>query len=183
MFPDLPPDQAARLQGHFELLQRWNKVINLTSEESVDRNYGESIFLAKHIPPGSWSIADIGSGAGFPGIPVGIVRPECTVTLIEAHQRKAVFLKEATRDLDNFRVLGRRVEDVEERFDWVMSRAVSFKDLDGHLQRLGLRIALLGGEEEAPEDLGVAWSERILISGSKNRFLRIGEAFHVKPLD
>ena len=90
---------------------------------------------------------DIGTGAGFPGIPIAVVRPECAVTLIESHQRKAVFLREATRDLLNVRVLAMRAEDVKEKFDWIVSRAVSPADvlkLD-----LAPNIALLTGHFEA----------------------------------
>jgi 16S rRNA (guanine527-N7)-methyltransferase len=88
-------DEYPALRAHFELLQRWNKSLNLTRIDSVERNYGESLFLGRHLPPGPLRICDIGSGAGFPGFPVAVLRPDCEITLIEAHQRKAVFLKEA----------------------------------------------------------------------------------------
>ena len=75
----LSQDQVRRLEAHYELLLRWNKVINLTSvhkpAEAVERHYCESLFLGAHLPPGAFSIADIGSGAGFPGIPVAVLRP------------------------------------------------------------------------------------------------------------
>ena len=81
---ELAEGQAAALAAHYELLCRWNKVLNLTRieglEEAVERHYAESLFVARYLPPGAWSIADIGSGAGFPGFPIAIVRPECTVT-------------------------------------------------------------------------------------------------------
>ena len=108
---------------------RWNAKLNLTRitgrAEAWERNYQESIYLARQLPPGPLRIADVGSGAGFPGIPIAIVRPECSVTLIVSHQRKAVFLREASRDLANVRVLAKRAEAVTETFDWIVSRAVS----------------------------------------------------------
>src|ERR1700736_2752496 len=112
---------------------RWNKTINLTRiervEEAVDRHYAESLFLGVNLPPGPLKIADVGSGAGFPGIPVAILRPNVSIALIESHQRKAVFLKEATRSLPNVTVISRRAEEIAESFDWIVSRAVSWSDL------------------------------------------------------
>ena len=152
-------------------------MLNLTSvdeyEEAVERHYGESLFLAAHLPPGPLRIADIGSGAGFPGIPVAVARPDCKVTLIESHQRKAVFLREATRGMTQVRVLAKRAEDVHESFDWVISRAVSYEDLAGDLRRLGFRAALLTGGETPPESLGFRWAEPIPLVGGIQRFLRL----------
>ena len=160
------------LEQHYELLQRWNRKLNLTSEESLERHYGESLFLAEHLPAGPLKIADIGSGAGFPGFPVAVVRPDCQVTLIESHQRKAVFLKEASRKQLNIRVLAKRVEDIDERFDWVISRGVSYQDLAKSLRRLAANAALLTGSEPPPAELGFEW-ERIPLPGSNNRFLAV----------
>jgi 16S rRNA (guanine527-N7)-methyltransferase len=147
----LSPSQLDQLQSHYELLVRWNRSLNLTSidtlEEAVERHYCESLFLGKHVTGGR--IADIGSGAGFPGIPVAILRPDTQVTLIESHQRKAVFLKEATRSMPNARVMAKRAEAVAEResFDWVISRAVNLQSLTGVLPRLAPRAALLTGPD------------------------------------
>ena len=68
-------------------------------------------------------MADIGSGAGFPGIPVAVLRPECQVALIESDHRKAAFLREATRDYPNVRIMRERAESAGEEFDWALSRA------------------------------------------------------------
>src|ERR1035441_558150 len=130
---ELSPGQMEALGAHYQLLLRWNRTLNLTSirrmEEAVERHYCESLFLGTHLPPGPVRIADIGSGAGFPGFPVAVLRPDCAVTLIESHQRKAVFLRESTRALPNVRVLGSRAEVVTETFDHAISRAVSYEDL------------------------------------------------------
>ena len=129
---------------------RWNAKLNLTRitdrAEAWERHYKESIYLANKLPPGPLRIADVGSGAGFPGIPIAVVRPECTVTLIESHQRKAVFLREATRDLPNVHVLAMRAEEVTEKFDWVVSRAVNPEEV--LKLRLAPNIALLTGRFE-----------------------------------
>jgi len=165
------------LESHYQLLKKWNKVLNLTAvdryEDAVERHYGESLFLGRHLPAGSLRIVDIGSGAGFPGIPVAVLRPDCLVTLVESHQRKAVFLREATRSLTNVRVLAKRAEIVDETFDWAISRAVSYADLSKSLRRLGSRAALLTGSDEPPASLGFEWQEPIPLPGATNRFLRV----------
>jgi 16S rRNA (guanine527-N7)-methyltransferase len=170
----LPNEALAVLEAHYELMLRWNKVLNLTRverlEEAVERHYVESLFLASYLPAGVWRIADIGSGAGFPGIPVAVFRPECQVTLIEAHQRKSVFLREATRKLKNVKVLASRADQVREQFDWAISRAVSFQDLKSSIKRLAPRAALLTGSE-GPTDLGFDWEEPIPLPSGDSRFL------------
>ncbi len=175
-FPGLTPEQAAALAAHHRLLIKWNRVINLSSEDSIERNYGESLFLAEHLPPGHLRIVDIGSGGGFPGIPVAVSRPDCEVTLVESHQRKAVFLKEASRGMANVRVLPLRAEAVEGRFDFAISRAVSYEDLARFLARLAPNAALLTGVAQPEANLGFVWEEGIPLPGSRNRFLRLGHA-------
>ena len=175
---ELSPGQVEALEAHYQLLLRWNRVLNLTSisrmEEAVERHYCESLFLGTHLPQGSLRVADIGSGAGFPGFPVAVLRPECSITLIESHQRKAVFLREASRSLPNVRVLARRAEDVEEQFDWAISRAVSYKDLASFLKNLAPSVDLLTGGEEPPGGIGFVWQPPIPMPWGAQRFLRIG---------
>jgi 16S rRNA (guanine527-N7)-methyltransferase len=147
-FCQLSGAQLDQLEQHYELMLRWNKTINLTRiegiEEAVDRHYAESLFLGANLPSGPLKIADVGSGAGFPGVPIAILRPEVSVSLVESHQRKAVFLKEATRGLRNVTVIAKRAEEVVERFSWIVSRAVSWKELRG--LDLAPQLALFGTE-------------------------------------
>jgi len=174
---DLSAAQVAALEAHYELLLRWNKSVNLTTitslEEAVERHYCESLFLGSHLPAGNLRIVDVGSGAGFPGFPVAILRPECTVTLVESHQRKAVFLRESSRKVGNVRVVAKRAEDVEGEFDHLISRAVSYEDLRGSLKKLAPFGDLLTGAEE-PGGLAMKWEEPIVVPWGKVRFLRIG---------
>jgi 16S rRNA (guanine527-N7)-methyltransferase len=174
----LSESQIEGLTSHYELLTRWNKVLSLTSvrtlEEAVERHYCESIFAACHLPKGPVSVADVGSGAGFPGIPIAIVRHDCSVALIESHQRKAAFLKEASRGLVNVRVLAKRAEDVLETFDWVVSRAVRYSDIAGVLMRLGRSAELLTGEVQASELPGFEWRQTIRLPWGERRYLWIG---------
>ena len=146
-FCQLSSAQLDQLEQHYELMVRWNKIINLTRidgvEEAVDRHYAESLFLASKLPAGPLRIADIGSGAGFPGFPVAVVRPECHVTLVESHKRKAVFLKEATRAMPNVSIAAERAENIAQVYDWIVSRAVSWEDLEQFARKLAPNLALL----------------------------------------
>src|ERR1039458_2862316 len=175
---ELSPGQVEALGAHYQLLLRWNRTLNLTSikrmEEAVERHYCESLFLGTHLPQGRLRIADIGSGAGFPGFPVAVLRPEWSVTLIESHQRKAVFLREATRNLPNVRVLAKRAEDAIETFDWAISRAVSFDDLSPFLKRLAPSVDLLSGGERPPAKMGFRWEVPVALPWGDQRFLWTG---------
>ena len=175
---ELSPGQVEALEAHYRLLLRWNRTLNLTSirkiEEAVERHYCESLFLGTHLPQDLLRIADIGSGAGFPGFPIAVLRPDCSVTLIESHQRKAVFLREASRSLPNVRVLAKRAEDVNEQFDWAISRAVSYEDLASFLKNLAPNADLLTGGEEPPGGIGFVWQPPIPMPWGAQRFLRIG---------
>jgi 16S rRNA (guanine(527)-N(7))-methyltransferase RsmG len=175
---ELSSGQVAALETHYQLLLQWNRTLNLTSikkmEEAVERHYCESLFLGAHLPQGHLRIADIGSGAGFPGFPVAVLRPDCSVTLIESHQRKAVFLREASRKLPNVRVLARRAESIEEQFDWAISRAVSYEDLASFLKNFAPSVDLLTGGEAPPDGIGFVWQPPIPVLWGGVRFLRTG---------
>jgi 16S rRNA (guanine527-N7)-methyltransferase len=175
---ELSPGQVEALESHYQLLLRWNRTLNLTSikkmEEAVERHYCESLFLGTHLPQGRLRVADVGSGSGFPGFPIAVLRPDCSVTLIESHQRKAVFLREASRSLPNVRVLARRAEDMNEQFDWAVSRAVSYEDLASFLKNLAPNADLLTGGEEPPGGIGFVWQPPIPMPWGAQRFLRIG---------
>jgi 16S rRNA (guanine527-N7)-methyltransferase len=168
----LSDQQLDRLEQHHNLLLRWNQRLNLTRIddvlESVRFHYCESLYLGLRLPASPLRVVDVGSGAGFPGIPAAILRPQFQVTLIESHQRKAVFLREAVRELDNARVLSVRAEEVEERFDWVISRAVSPKDVLA--ARLAPSYALLVAGKDAPEGSEVLkspWGKDRVVSVSR----------------
>lgn len=189
MFPELlerklagivpiSPEQIHKLENHYRLLLRWNRVLNLTRvdalEEAVERHYCESLFLAAHLPPNAARIVDVGSGGGFPGFPVAVLRPDCSVTLVESHTRKAVFLREASRALLNVHVVAQRAETLSEKFDHVISRAVSYSDLASVLRTVAKHADLLTGSEAPPAELGFVWREAVPLPWGKQRFLRIG---------
>lgn len=133
---DLSAAQLQLLQQHYSLLLRWNQRMNLTTvtklPEAAIRHYCESLFLGAYLTPGR--VVDVGSGAGFPGIPAAILRPDCEFTLVESNARKAVFLKEATRLLPNSSVVADRADSAltsRTAADWVISRAVNPKEVLG----------------------------------------------------
>jgi 16S rRNA (guanine527-N7)-methyltransferase len=178
---DLSVDQVTRLYEHYELLERWNQRINLTSiepgEEMVIRHYCESLFFGAGIPNSPNSIADIGSGAGFPGVPFAILKPSCRITLVEANQRKAVFLREATRNLPNVSVAPRRAEDLSTPFDWLIARAVNPTEVIALTPRLAPRIGLMLGQADFPElqtAKHIAWSEPIRLPWGDRRICVYG---------
>jgi|SRR5579872_6179465 len=153
----ISPQQLNLLEEHYHLLLRWNQKINLTRitslQDAVRYHYCESLYLAMRLPEGPLRIVDIGSGGGFPGIPVAIYRSESAVDLVESNQRKAVFLGEATRGLTNVRVLARRAEEVIDSYDWMISRAVRPRDVLS--LNFAPRVAVLGTEGQR-----LPWGEK-----------------------
>ena len=168
--------QVAALAGHYSLLERWNRVLNLTSvrewDEAVERHYCESLFLVSLLPVGQLTVMDLGSGAGFPGFPVGVARQDCSVALVESHQRKAVFLREASRGIGNIRVVSARAEGISDSFDWVVSRAVNLAGMSVLLGRLGENVALLGGDEPPVEEFN--WRGKVRVPWGKQRYVWLG---------
>ncbi|HTA68631.1 MAG TPA: 16S rRNA (guanine(527)-N(7))-methyltransferase RsmG [Bryobacteraceae bacterium] len=177
-------DQIRNLWEHYEVLLRWNDRINLTSippgEEMVIRHYCESVFFGAHMPgaSGEPSILDMGSGAGFPGVPIAILRPAWRITLLESHQRKAVFLRESTRGLPNISVLARRAESVPGRFDWVVSRGVDPKEVLRNVPRLARSVGLMLGEDDfsaIQSFQDIAWSKLVRLPWGDRRLCVYGE--------
>ena len=150
-YGSLTEHQLDLLEAHFNLLKRWNARLNLTRigslEDIVRFHYCESLFVATRLPYGPLTIVDVGSGAGFPGIPIAIFRPECSMTLVESHKRKSVFLREASRHLRNITVVSGRAENLKEEFDWLVSRAVSPDEILKF--RVSQGLAVLVGEDTA----------------------------------
>ncbi|WP_213805193.1 16S rRNA (guanine(527)-N(7))-methyltransferase RsmG [Granulicella sp. dw_53] len=139
----------AQLSGYLDLLLKWNARTNLTAirdpEEIVQRHFGESLFAGRHL--GSCAtLLDFGSGAGFPGLPIQLLRPEIVVTLAESQNKKVSFLREMVRTLAlKTEVWGDRVESMpsERRFDVVCLRAVD--NMEVALPAATARVAA-GGE-------------------------------------
>lgn len=138
--------QLDQISIYIDLLLRWNARINLTAvrdpESIVTRHFGESLFLARHLIPAPGSLVplsaahcplttvlDIGSGAGFPALPMKIWAPHISLTMIESNHKKAAFLREVSRALTlmNINVIAERAETLVDRLppaDLVTLRAV-----------------------------------------------------------
>lgn len=184
----LAESQLEQISSYIDLLLKWNARMNLTAvrdpEQIVERHFGESLFAARNLVarPSTISVADVGSGAGFPGIPLKIYAPDLGSTLIESHGKKATFLREVCRSLKlaNINVFSGRAEHWEQNADLVTLRAVEKFD-----QVLGVaatlvapqgRLALLigaGQADEAEKALGGYWSDSIAIPNSRERVLKI----------
>jgi 16S rRNA (guanine527-N7)-methyltransferase len=120
---------SVRFQSYLSLIMRWNSRINLTAirdEEGIlTRHFVESIACAHALPAGIATLLDFGSGAGFPGIPIALCRPEIAVTLAESQGKKAAFLQEAVRTLEiSANIHSGRAEALRAMFDCVTLRAV-----------------------------------------------------------
>ena len=158
------PRMLVQLQVYLDLLLRWNARVNLTAvrdpEQIVTRHFGESLFAARVLRDDgafatglSVSLADVGSGAGFPGIPIKLFAPVIHLTLIESQNKKATFLKEAIRtlELQNAEVYPGRAEHWGKTAQIVTMRAVDHFDaifpVAASLVTSGGRLCLLAGSK------------------------------------
>lgn len=189
----LSAEQLAQISGHLELLLKWNKVVNLTSIRSEDaivsRHFGESLFAARKMRPlvsSMSSLFDLGSGAGFPGIPIKVWTPELRITLIESRQKKAAFLNEVIRTLHlvDIQVANGRAEDLRTQADAVTLRAVErFENMIAvakDMVRPGGELALLIGSQQTSLARSLLtrfeWREPIEIPLSLSRVVLMGRA-------
>jgi 16S rRNA (guanine527-N7)-methyltransferase len=154
----------SQLNSYLDLLVKWNRKINLTSEktpsEILHRHIFDSLQYARVISP-SDQIVDIGSGAGFPGIPLKIVYPHLVLTLVESQRKRCSFLEAVVSNLglQDTRVINERSEKISPvpRVDVVILRAVSdiksCLDLGvGFLEKGGKVVLKKGPEENMAED-------------------------------
>jgi len=111
--------QVEAFIAYLSELKKWNKAYNLTAlktdRDIIIKHFLDSLLFAKALPPEVLTLADIGSGAGFPGIPVKIMRSDLSVFLIEPTQKKAVFLRHICSKLQlrNIEIIDKRIEEVK----------------------------------------------------------------------
>lgn len=153
---DVPPERRGLLAAHLALLEKWNRVHNLTSvregEAMVQLHVLDSLSVLPWLGTAS-SLLDVGSGGGFPGLPIAIARPALAVTVLDSSHKKASFLQQAKAELglSNVSVACERVEGWHpaQRFDIVISRAFSeladFVAQAGHLVAPGGRMLAMKG--------------------------------------
>ena len=167
-------DDAAigQLLDYVELLQRWNAAYNLTAvrdpAEMVTRHLLDSLAILPHVHGAT--LADLGSGAGLPGIPLAIAAPEREILLVDSNGKKARFLREAVRKLGltHTRVAESRVENVEGTFECITARA--FASLGEMLAR--------GGHLLAPEGRWLALKGRY----PEDELAALPEGFRVEEI-
>lgn len=188
--------QIEQLAGHFSLLLRWNRKINLTSlqrpEEIATRHFGESLFLARIFQPGQGLMVDVGSGAGFPGLPLKVAWPWLEAVMLEPNHRKAAFLKEVVRScgMDGVEVRAERLAEAAQqalrgRASLVTMRAVAIgPDLLDDLKKLlkpSGQLALFLGAKDAAElskSAEFEWAKPVSIPQSERRVILIGRLAH-----
>ncbi len=174
----LEEDRVDPLIAYLHLLRKWNRVFNLTAvrdeRELVSRHLVDSLSIAASIR--GPRIADIGSGAGLPGIPLGVMRGDWQFVLVDSNSKKTRFLNQVILELglSNLEVVHSRVEAFrpQQGFDTVVSRAFSsladFWRMAGHLIVPGGRLVAMKGrrpdEELAQLPDGVAAETRVLVS-------------------
>lgn len=188
-FPDLNDEQREKIAALQNLYEDWNSKINVVSRKDIDQLYLKhvlhSLAIGKMISfkPGT-KILDIGTGGGFPGIPLAILFPDCRFTLVDSIGKKIKVVKNVAEalKLENVSAHHQRVEEVKEKFDFVVSRAVapastlylwaqdkikknSFNSLINGF------ILLKGGDlHEEMKELGKAYSEQHISSLFKEEF-------------
>jgi 16S rRNA (guanine527-N7)-methyltransferase len=191
----LEPASLAHFEQYLALLVRWNARINLTAirdpEQILSRHFVESIACARVVPAEVRSLLDFGSGAGFPGIPIAICRPDIAVTLAESRNKKAAFLRECVRSMGlQIMIHGARAEALSGEFDCVTLRAVdrmgAATEAAGRLVRRGGWLAVMSTMGEFPavrQHAGVLfqWQEPIPIPSGGERIVAL--AVKVNPED
>ena len=182
--------QVVCIQQYIKTLLHWNEKLNLTAIrdplEILHRHFCESMFAGVALPIKDGRLADIGSGPGFPGIPLKILRPALELFLVESNIKKGTFLAEVVRELElsNTRVLISRYEELSEEIvplDYVCSRALG--EFDKFLawassERVAARnvVMWIGGRdlEEVQKLDGWEWTEPVAVPQSLQRFLLLG---------
>lgn len=184
----IDPLLSGRFEAYLSLILRWNERINLTAirdEEGIlKRHFVESIHCAQALPPGIATLLDFGSGAGFPGIPIALCRPEISVTLAESQGKKAAFLREAVRLLDvSAKVHASRAEALTHPFDCVALRAVEqMKKATASGVRLiaphgWLALMTTSGDLDKLQNAAggaFSWNRPAKLPGSEDRLLALG---------
>src|SRR2546422_9052482 len=186
----LNEQQVLKIQQYTKILWAWNEKVNLTAIrdplEILYRHFCESMFGARHLPVENCRLADVGSGGGFPGLPLKILRPDLQVFLVESNIKKVTFLAEVIRELEltSAQVLARRYEELGEEvapLDYVCSRALGEYPVFlawARSQRIAAKQVILWiGSRDLEEIQKIRtwdWSEPIEVPHSLRRILLVG---------
>lgn len=186
---ELTESQLNQISKYIDIMAHWSEKVNLTAvrapEEIVKRHFGEALYAARTLlaPEAELAVIDVGSGAGFPGMPLKLWAPRIRLTLVEANNKKATFLREVVRALalGGVTVVAARAETLKEQADLVTLRAVeAFDDIlpvAGDLVRPGGRLALF----VTVRQIGIAhrlphfdWQPPLPVPGSRSRVVLQG---------
>lgn len=177
----MSPAQTSRLMDYLALLQKWNRTYNLTAirepAKMVSHHLLDSLSIVSHVKAGR--LLDVGTGAGLPGIPLAIARPDIRITMLDSNNKKTAFVQQVVSELalTNARVVNERVEtwNQSEKFDAIVSRAFSslrdFAEKTGHLlAEEGELLAMKGlqpDEEMAdlPPGFGIRQVVKLVVPG------------------
>jgi 16S rRNA (guanine527-N7)-methyltransferase len=187
---EVSSEQVLIIQQYMKILLAWNEKLNLTAIrdplEVLYRHFCESMYAGSSVPVEKGRLADVGSGAGFPGLPLKILRPNLQVFLIEANIKKATFMAEVIRELGltDARVLVSRYQELSEEvapLDFVCSRALGefgpFLEWAGSKQVSAKRVILWTGARDLEEIQRIKnweWREPIQVPHSLRRLLLVG---------
>jgi 16S rRNA (guanine527-N7)-methyltransferase len=179
-----------KIRSYTALLIKWNRTISLTTVidpiEILKFHFGESIFAVSELNFYQSRLADVGSGAGFPGIPLAMTVPSLDVTLIESNSKKCAFLSEVVRELrlPNVKVLRERIENVDSgprQFDFIAARALGHHNellawAKKNVSASGKVVLWLGAEDSRELCRRTDWRWQVpkLIPGSDRRYLLVG---------
>ena len=174
----LSKDKISKFERYLKLLLQWNEKFNLTAITDVDeieeKHFIDSIELVKYFDVKNKTLLDVGSGAGFPGIPLAIVEPTLRITLLESNGKRVSFLNEVKKELDleNVEIIQGRAEELRtrEKYDIVTARAV--KELNVLLE-ICFYLVKVGGYFIAYKSSGV--DEEILNAKRAFKVLQIDE--------
>jgi 16S rRNA (guanine527-N7)-methyltransferase len=183
--------QVLQIQQYIKILMLWNQKMNLTAirdpQEILYRHFCESMYASVAMPLEGGRLADVGSGGGFPGLPLKIIRPELQVFLIESNIKRVTFLAEVIRELGlkGAQVLARRYEELGEEvapLDYACSRALgefhAFLDWAASDQIAAKQAILWIGDRDLSEIQKIStwdWRKPILVPHSVRRFLLVGK--------
>ena len=179
--PDLSAEQLNKFETYYAMLADWNERMNLTAisgpEDVVKKHFLDSFAAAPYLKQGA-SIVDVGTGAGFPGVPLLILRPDLKVTLMDSQQKKLLFLEALLSELGlSAECVHARAEDMgkdpryREQFDAALTRAVSALPV---LAELTLPLVKVGGvsiayKGESAEELELAKHALDVLSATAER--------------
>ena len=184
-------DQMARIREYVLLLQKWNRIVGLTSVtdplEIVGRHFAESIYASKLLPVENCRLADVGTGAGFPGLALKIACPSIRVTLIEANKKKCAFLSEVVTalGLTAVEIVAERFEQI--RPETVLANIVTARAVGEFRQLLGWSAAALAPRGHVVLWLGAddstriactdgwAWQPTARLPDSQRRYILVGQ--------